>query len=90
MFIVQAERIGAVLVNVDLNIRHAQAQVIEDMVATGGAEFGRGLVGQLAEFIEVLAAEADLNRFLDRRSLFELFDDATQRREPSYPAPDAI
>ena len=45
LLIVQAQRIGAVLVNGDFNIGHAQAQVIEDMIAARRPQFGRGLVG---------------------------------------------
>ena len=47
------------------------------MVATRRAQFGRGQVGQSPQFIQVRAAETDLNRFLDGRSLFELFNHAT-------------
>ena len=78
LLVIQAQRIGAVLVNIDLYVRHAEAQVIEHMIAAGSTEFGCGLVGQEPQLIEVLAAKADLNRFIDRRSLFELLDDAAR------------
>ena len=72
VLVVQAERIRAVLINFDLDVRHAQAEVVEHVVATGRAEFGGDLVGEQAELVEVLAAEPDLNRLFHRRALLKL------------------
>ena len=47
------------------------------MVGAGGAHRGFCLVRQLAQLIQILA---DLNRLLDRRSLLELFHNATDAR----------
>ena len=89
LLVAHAQRIGAVLINFDLNVRHAQAEVVEHMITACRAERGLGLVRQAPEFVQVLAADADLDGFIDRRALLELLDHATRRREQTYPILDA-
>ena len=42
------------------------------VIAARRAQFGRDPVGEQAQFVQVLAADADLDRLVDRRPLFDL------------------
>ena len=80
LLVADAKGVGAVLVDVDSEIGHAQAQVVMHLVSAGGAHDFRRPIRKARENVQAAAADADLDGFVHRGTLLQLFDDAPGAR----------